>query len=187
MSFIGENKMNSNQSKTSCKWGFTLIELLVVVLIIGILAAVALPQYQKAVDKSRMVQALILVKSIYNAQQVYHLANASYTEELEALDVSLPNCSKESSSIEENNDTATFYSCENGWSIKIHNAALDTASVYVHLPNAWLPENTKAAIEFYLKLNISLCYANSDRFRKACQGIGATIKYNDTGNFWKFP
>ena len=69
---------------------FTLIELLVVVLIIGILAAVALPQYQKAVEKSRATQAISLVKSVHQAMQAYYLANNTYPSNFDELAIDIP-------------------------------------------------------------------------------------------------
>jgi len=75
---------------TKNKRAFTLIELLVVVLIIGILSAIALPQYQKAVKKTRLVQALPTLRAISQAKRTYYLANGNYTNDLDSLDVSLP-------------------------------------------------------------------------------------------------
>ena len=71
--------------------GFTLIELLVVVLIICILAAVALPQYQKAVAKSRGMEILSIGRAIVLAQKSFFLANGHYATSLADLDINFPN------------------------------------------------------------------------------------------------
>lgn len=99
------NKINQNSPYGDKTAGFTLIELLVVVLIIGVLSAVALPQYTRAVAKSRAVQGIMGLKAITEAQERYYMANGYYTAQLDELDITVPNT---------HNQGGYEYSCVDG-------------------------------------------------------------------------
>lgn len=90
------------------KQAFTLIELLVVVLIIGILAAVALPQYKVAVAKARMTQLITLANSVVQAEERYYLANGQYTTDWEELDLDFTG-----------NISGKYLSNNAGWSLRL--------------------------------------------------------------------
>ena len=78
--------------RKNMKKGFTLIELLVVVLIIGILSAIALPQYTTAVEKARSSEAITLMGTLRYAAERYRLQTGDFPgADLSSLDIELPN------------------------------------------------------------------------------------------------
>ena len=100
---IRRSRIKSGMTPLFNNNAFTLIELLVVVLIIGILAAVALPQYEKSVMKSRYATMMNIVNSIAAAEEAYYLANGAYTNDFDALAVEPTGCT-----LSEDKSTCTY-------------------------------------------------------------------------------
>ncbi len=72
--------------------GFTLIELLVVVLIIGILASIAVPQYKLAVHKSRLKSYMPVIRALANAEELYYMKTGAYVDlwHVDEFDIEMP-------------------------------------------------------------------------------------------------
>ena len=74
----------------SKKKGFTLIEVLIVILIIAILAAIAFPQYERAVNRSRLTEAFLQGRFFRDAQRMYFLRTGRYADTYEELGIDIP-------------------------------------------------------------------------------------------------
>ncbi len=162
---------------------FTLIELLVVVLIIGILAAIAVPQYQKAVLKANLHKGVSLVQSFYQAQQAYYLANGKFTRDLTKLDITLPaDCGP-------NTQTPGYmHKCDFGWlysdgDFNMYFLVPDQSISYVR----YLSETKNTAVNVTFETGKSYCFARPAKqtANDVCQNMGGTF-IGQYGNIWKY-
>ena len=147
------------------KSGFTLIELLVVVLIIGILSAVALPQYTKAVEKSRATEVLMNIKTIMDGWQIYALANPGASERVcfaDVADVTLPSSVLQDCKYVTKNFTYEPYFAGSDYGVEIHRNGNDAYAFYVAIDFA----NCDA------KPYCKACFtSNTDIGRAICKGL----------------
>ena len=153
--------------------GFTLIELLVVVLIIGTLAAVALPQYQVAVLKSRVATTMSAVKTIAEAAEVYYMANGEYPDDdITVLDISgFSGCTTATAGVINCSDKSRFDL--NSGKTKWSNAEYIVAQV-------WQGEGYAINYRQYLQHSPyrpgeRLCVAQTETAHKVCKSLGGEL------------
>ncbi len=148
------------------KQGFTLIELLVVVLIIGILSAIALPQYTKAVEKSRAAEAIQMLGDLATAEQIYYMSTGTFTSNLDELDIELPNIS-------------------NGTTAKTKNFILTTSidgngTLTAHADRTKDGTNTVSDSTDPLYYGIGLSLTSSGAITRWCAGVGGSAPSSST-------
>ena len=141
-------------------------------LIIGILAAVALPQYKFAVDKARFNKLISMVKNIIKAEEVYYLSNGKYTDSWKEIDISFPGTIK-----------GVYLSSNEGWTLQLASSGMIIATDK-YLPNIVLyvgyshPDNKNWTNQY-------ACYAKqtSEQAQNFCRRFTKRNKKSGSGAY----
>ncbi len=167
------NKIKDTLSIFSSSKGFTLLELLVVVLIIGILASIALPQYEMAVTKAKVASILPIMRRWKDALQEYKLRHGSYDlRNASALGVNWPsdwNDGDCGDSVECENDYWYCFANEEATGYVYCRHDIDrgkTFSIWMYQPDD--PDYE----EFRDKI---ICSPTGDEAHKVCKALGGKL------------
>ncbi len=173
------------------KLGFTLIEMLVVVLIIGILASVALPQYQMAVTKAKVAAILPIMRAFKDALMEYKLQHGDYGNDTDGypdgdvLGVFWPS---DWNKYGNGSACGNYLECSNDYWDCIYNEGAtgsvgcghditvdrDSFSIIMYQPDEPEYENFRNKIT---------CYATGDEGHKVCKALGGKLPEGEDSEY----
>ncbi len=163
---------------------FTLIEILVVILIIAILAAIAVPQYQKAVKRADFAKYKAIVHTLYQAETDYYLIHGQYTDNIDQLDITLPIPTECTLSI---TNTQRNYACKKDGKTYL------SYGVYDYKTNVQAGGNSIAFLRFFTDSSSPYkakrgdygCWARGKIAREICESLGTWDKKITNRSPWE--